>query len=75
MRDLFVAPRNLWRMREALMSLLAGDLFRGTPIHRSLALFKLVYLFACLQFPLRSLAAWRRRRKVIDLGGTDHPAA
>ena len=43
MRKLFMAPRNHLRMQEALLSLLAGDLFRGTPIHWSLRAFKAVY--------------------------------
>ncbi|MGH8631612.1 MAG: hypothetical protein ACREU7_12735, partial [Burkholderiales bacterium] len=53
------------RMQEALVSLLAGDLFRGTPIYRSLIAFKCVYYFVCACSPLRSLRAWRRRKQVI----------
>lgn len=64
-RELFMNPRNPLRMQEALVSLLAGDLFRGTPIYRSLAAFKCVYYFVCACSPLRSLRAWRRRRQVI----------
>ncbi len=64
-RDLFMAPRNLFRMQEALLSLLAGDLFRGTPIYPSLAVFKLVYYLACVCSPLRTVKAWKRRRRVI----------
>jgi len=33
MRRLFMAPRNDFRMKEAIISLLAGDVFRDTPIH------------------------------------------
>ena len=42
-RDLFMTPRNLFRVQEALLSLLAGDVFRGTPIYWSLRAFKGVY--------------------------------
>ena len=62
MRGLFMAPRNYLRMQEALLSLLAGDLFRGTPIYRSLIAFKAVYYLTSVLSLGRSLAAWRRRR-------------
>ncbi|MEG7744712.1 hypothetical protein U2242_15190, partial [Listeria monocytogenes] len=32
MRELFMHPRNNWRVKEALLAVLAGDIFRGTPI-------------------------------------------
>jgi flavin-dependent dehydrogenase len=63
MRSLFMAPRNSLRMQEALLSLLAGDLFRGTPIYGSLYAFKAVYyLTSLLQFR-QTFAAWRRSRR------------
>ncbi|HEY4043357.1 MAG TPA: NAD(P)/FAD-dependent oxidoreductase [Rhodopila sp.] len=43
MRDLFMAPRNLFRMQEALLSLLSGDVFDRSPIHSRLLLFKGVF--------------------------------
>jgi flavin-dependent dehydrogenase len=57
MQDLFMAPRNLLRMKEALLSLLGGDIFGGTPIWASLRAFKLVYYANTLAHPRRSLAA------------------
>ncbi len=36
MRDLFMSPRNVLRVKEALLSVLAGDIFGKTPIWRSL---------------------------------------
>lgn len=62
MRDLFMAPRNPLRMKEALLSLLAGDIFGDTPIWASLRAFKLLYGLQCLLHPRRSVAALRRRR-------------
>jgi flavin-dependent dehydrogenase len=61
-RDLFMGPRNTLRMQEAVLSLLAGDLFRGTPIHWSLRAFKAFYYFLNLLHPHRTLVAWRHRR-------------
>ena len=49
MRNLFMNPRNKLRMQEALLSLLAGDLYRGTPIYWSLRAFKVVYYLASLR--------------------------
>jgi 2-polyprenyl-6-methoxyphenol hydroxylase-like FAD-dependent oxidoreductase len=64
-RELFMHPRNPLRMQEALVSLLAGDLFRGTPIHWSLRAFKGLYYVTSLRNFRRCLAAWRRRKRTI----------
>src|SRR6185369_14540092 len=42
-RNLFMAPRNLFRMEEAVLSLLAGDVAADSPIHSRLLLFKALY--------------------------------
>jgi flavin-dependent dehydrogenase len=65
MRKLFMAPRNYLRMQEALLSLLAGDLFRGTPIQWSLRAFKAVYYLTTLLDVKTNLAAWQRRRRMM----------
>jgi flavin-dependent dehydrogenase len=61
MRQLFMDPRNLLRMEEALLSMLAGDVFHGTPIWRSLRMFKGLYYAICLANFGRTLGAMRRR--------------
>jgi flavin-dependent dehydrogenase len=61
MRDLFMAPRNDLRMKEAMLGLLAGDIYGETPIWRSLRAFKgIYYVFSTLNLK-RSLRAMRRR--------------
>ena len=65
MRDLFMAPRNILRMKEALLSLLAGDIFGSTPIWPSLRAFQLVYYVSSLVHPRASLAARRARAQNI----------
>jgi 2-polyprenyl-6-methoxyphenol hydroxylase-like FAD-dependent oxidoreductase len=65
MRDLFMSPNNRARMKEALLSVLAGDIFGKTPIWRSLVAFKIVYYVAALFHLKRSIAAWSRRKKNI----------
>ena len=62
MRDLFMNPRNFLRMKEALLGLLAGDIYGNTPIWPSLKAFKALYYFVSLSRLKRSIAAFRRRR-------------
>ncbi|HEY1724717.1 MAG TPA: NAD(P)/FAD-dependent oxidoreductase [Steroidobacteraceae bacterium] len=61
MRELFLAPRNLLRMKEAMLSVLAGDIFGRTPIWKALRAFKVTYLVFAMLRPFRSLASIRRR--------------
>lgn len=42
-RDLFMNPENLFRVREAVTSVLAGDLFRDTPLRWPLSVFRAIY--------------------------------
>ena len=58
-------PRNYFRLQEALLSLLAGDVFRKTPAARRLLLFKAVYYLKSLGMLGESLRAWKRRRRSI----------
>jgi flavin-dependent dehydrogenase len=61
MRDLFMAPRNDFRMKEAMLGLLAGDIYGKTPIWKSLRAFKgIYYVFSTLNLK-RSLRAMRLR--------------
>lgn len=69
MRELFMHPRNPLRMQEAVLSLLAGDIYGKTPIWTSLALFKGVYYLSSLAALPRTWRAWRQRRHLIrDVG-------
>jgi flavin-dependent dehydrogenase len=69
MRELFMRPRNILRAREAVLSVLAGDIFGRTPFRPSLAFFKCVYWVSSLGHLPRSWRAWRRRRELVaDVG-------
>jgi len=74
MRDLFMGPRNVFRVKEALLSVLAGDIFGDTPIWRSLTAFKALYYVHSLRHPKRSLMAWRKRRKQRQVFENPSPA-
>ena len=65
LRDLFMNPSNRFRLQESLLSILAGDIFRGTPLRSRVLAFKVVYYLKSLFNFRRTLAAWRNRRRVI----------
>jgi flavin-dependent dehydrogenase len=63
MRELLMAPRNVFRVQEAVLSLLAGDVFRSRAVHARLVVFKAIYSLKSLRSMRGSLAAWRSRRR------------
>ena len=71
MRDFFMYPQNRWRVKEAVLSVLAGDIFGKTPIWRSIGLFKMLYYGANLVQPKRAWQAWRRRQ--VNIRQVDDP--
>ncbi len=69
MRDMFMYPRNVLRSKEAVLSVLAGDVYGKSPIQRSLLFFKFIYLMAAARRWRTSWQAWRsRRRNIRDVG-------
>ena len=73
MHQMFMAPRNIARMQEAVISILAGDFYRKTPIGVPLALFKAVYYITAAKYLRHSWSSFRRRRRstsVAFTGGT-----
>ena len=75
MRDLFMAPSNVWRVKEALLSMLAGDIFGKTPIWRSLAVLKAIFYIASAWNFKRSWQAMRLRKANIRVvEGSESPA-
>ncbi|MEO8921923.1 MAG: NAD(P)/FAD-dependent oxidoreductase [Caldimonas sp.] len=65
MRDFFMAPQNPMRVKEALISLFAGDIYDKTPIWPSIFALKTMYYLVSLGNLGRSLAFWKRRRSNI----------
>ena len=62
MRDLFMSPRNVFRVKEALLSVLAGDIFGKTPIWPSLWMFKTIYYLSSLANLKRTIRAGKQRK-------------
>ena len=69
MRRLFMNPRNTLRIEEAIISLLAGDIFRDTPIRFPLALFKGIYWLTSARLSALSWRAYRRRKHSVACSG------
>jgi flavin-dependent dehydrogenase len=61
-RDFFMDPGNPLRVKEAVLSVLAGDIYDKTPIWPSLYALKTLYYLVSWQNLARSWRAWRRRR-------------
>ncbi len=69
MREFFMSPQNPFRVKEALISLLAGDVFGRTPIWRSIRVLKALYYVVSLGNLGRTVRAWQRRRiNIRDVG-------
>ena len=69
MRDMFMGPRNVLRVKEALLSMLAGDIFGKTPIWGSLLVLKGIYYTACARHFKRTWQAMRNHKanlRVLD---------
>ena len=72
LRDMFMGPSNVFRVKEALLSVLAGDVFGKTPIQGPLLLFKGLYYAASLFNFKRTLKAGQMRKhniRVVDETG------
>lgn len=70
---LFANPRNAFGMEQAVISMLAGDVFGAPEIGRRLAVYKLLYYFSSLRRLRATLSYWRNRRGRISAeftGGT-----
>lgn len=63
LRHLFMYPANVMRSKEAVLAVLAGDVYGHSPIGASLAFFKLVYYWGAIKNWRGSWRAWRARRR------------
>ncbi len=63
MRQLFNKPRNILQVEQAVISLLAGDVFDNRRVRRRLRVFRLIYALTALQLAPSALRGWLRRRR------------
>jgi flavin-dependent dehydrogenase len=70
---LFRNPRNMLRVEEAMISMLAGDVFRDGGVRWRLQFFKLLYYVTSVIHWRQSFASWLQRRRQPSMhfeGGT-----
>ena len=70
---MFMQPSNRFRLQEAVISLLAGDIFGNTPIHGRLLLFKSIYYFFALSRWRENLDAYLVRKRNVSLSFGEAP--
>ncbi|HEX4330224.1 MAG TPA: NAD(P)/FAD-dependent oxidoreductase [Burkholderiales bacterium] len=66
LRDLFMDEGDHAWVKAGVISVLAGDVFRNSPIGLRILAFKFVYYLNNLLQPRRGFAAWRRRKRIIQ---------
>ncbi|MFC3550693.1 NAD(P)/FAD-dependent oxidoreductase [Lysobacter cavernae] len=67
MRDLFNHPRNVWQVEQAVISMLAGDVFDNPAVLRRLRLFRAIYAITALRMAPQALRGWWRRRRQVGV--------
>jgi flavin-dependent dehydrogenase len=74
LRNLLMEPKNYFRLRDALLSVLAGDIFHKTPVGLRLLALKGLYYINILADLKENLMAWRKRKQAIHEPGSEAPA-
>ena len=75
LRHLLMNPTQRFRLQPAILSVLAGDIFRGTPLGLRLLVFKFFYYVNSVRTLRKSLLAWKQRRQARRDTGVETPAA
>jgi flavin-dependent dehydrogenase len=65
LRHLLMNPTQRFSMQPAILSVLAGDIFRGTPLGLRLLAFKFFYYLHSALNLRASLMAWKQRKRAI----------
>ncbi|MFC5570379.1 hypothetical protein ACFPN1_09950 [Lysobacter yangpyeongensis] len=63
MKHPFDNPRNNWQVEQAVISMLAGDVFDNPRVLWRLRLFRVIYALTALQLAPAALRGWLRRRR------------
>ena len=63
MKHLFAHPRNTWQVEQAVISMLAGDVFDNPAVIRRLRVFRVIYALTSLQQLPGALRGWLRQRR------------
>ncbi len=65
-RNLAMAPKNWFRMHEAISSILSGDVFGTTPVKFPISIFKGFYYLMTVLDLKANLVQYRRRKYAVD---------
>jgi flavin-dependent dehydrogenase len=63
MRELFAQPRNVLQVEQAVVAMLAGDVFDNRAVRRRLRVFRAIYALSAAAMLPRAWSAWRHRRR------------
>ena len=67
MQHLFNNPRNIWRVEQAVISMLAGDVFDSPAVLRRLRLFRMIYLLTSIRMLPQAWKGWLWRRRQVGV--------
>lgn len=67
MRHLFNNPRNVWQVEQAVISMLAGDVFDNRAVLRRLRVFRAIYALTAIRMAPTALRGWLRRRRQVGV--------
>ena len=67
MRHLFNNPRNVWQVEQAVISMLAGDVFDNRAVLRRLRVFRAIYALTAVSMAPSALRGWLRRRRQVGV--------
>jgi hypothetical protein len=68
MKRLFESPRNTLQSEQAVVSMLAGDVFGARAVLWRLRLFRVIYALTALRIAPLALGSWWQRRRAIAQG-------
>ncbi|MCL1635039.1 tryptophan 7-halogenase [Luteimonas sp. SX5] len=67
MQRLFNEPRNYWQIEQAVISMLAGDVFDNRAVLRRLRAFRTIYALTALRMAPSAFRGWLRRRRQVGV--------
>lgn len=65
MQRIFASPRNDWQVEQAVISMLAGDVFDNPRVRWRLRLFRAIYAVNAVAIAPEALRGWLRRRRQV----------
>ena len=72
-QDLFMFPRNIFRIEEAILSVLSGDVFKNNFTIFRIFLFKVLYYIVFLLSPRRNFTFFRQKKRCMKASFLNEP--